>query len=48
MKLNRNRLRRAQDKECMALATSFFSRVSMTTNKCQALIAAHGFVAAQI
>jgi len=45
MKLNRNRLHRAQDKEWMALATSFFGRASIATRKCQTLTEARGFVA---
>jgi hypothetical protein len=48
MKLNRNRLHRAQDKEWMALATSFFVRVSIATGKCQTLTEARGFIVGQI
>lgn len=48
IKLNRNHLHRAQDKECMALATSFFGRASIATRKCQTLTEASGFVAGQI
>jgi hypothetical protein len=48
MKLNRNRLPRAQGKQFVALATSLFGRGSTATNKCPTLTEAHGFVVAQI
>ena len=41
-------LHRAQAKQSMAPATSFFGRVSITTNECQTITEAHGFVGVQI
>jgi len=41
-------LRRAHAKQPMAPATSFFGRVSTTTNECQTITEAHGFVQVQI
>jgi hypothetical protein len=47
MKLNRNRLHRAQDKERVALATPFSGRASRATRKCQTLPEARGFIVGQ-